>query len=146
RASPRRVQVAGVSHYSHDTVGFSGAQFASHAAFIALRIVGKWPRRNPTPRELMDEFGMSRATAYRWLGAIGDALWAVATDNAARRVASRAGSTAARRSGGTRPAARRRRRTTGSRARRDGHPRMVRPRPHLRRAVRFLAHPVHRRG
>lgn len=76
-----------MSHYSHDTVGFSGAQFASHAAFIALRIVGKWPRRNPTPRELMDEFGMSRATAYRWLAAIRDARGALATDQEARRVA-----------------------------------------------------------
>jgi hypothetical protein len=79
--------VAGVNRYSQNTVGFSGARIASHAIFVALRIIAKYPRRDPKPRELMDDFGMSRATAYRWLSAIRDARGALATDQEARRVA-----------------------------------------------------------
>jgi hypothetical protein len=34
---------------------------------IALRILCKWPNRDPKVPELMETFDMSRASAYRWL-------------------------------------------------------------------------------
>lgn len=41
--------------------------------FIAVRIVDKYQHRLPTRDELMNEWGMSRATACRWIRAIKDA-------------------------------------------------------------------------
>jgi hypothetical protein len=37
---------------------------------IGFRIASRWPDTMPTARDLMREFGRSRATAYRWLAAL----------------------------------------------------------------------------
>lgn len=37
--------------------------------FTAVRIALAYPERTPTPTQLQDRFGMSRATAYRWVRA-----------------------------------------------------------------------------
>ena len=34
---------------------------------LAFRMADKYRNRLPTPKELMDEYGMSRATAFRWV-------------------------------------------------------------------------------
>ena len=39
----------------------------------ACRIATAFPDRLPKPRELRERFGMSRATAYRWIAAMRDA-------------------------------------------------------------------------
>lgn len=41
--------------------------------FVAFRIAQKYTHRIPTPMELMDDWGMTRATAYRWVRVIKDA-------------------------------------------------------------------------
>jgi predicted DNA-binding transcriptional regulator AlpA len=41
--------------------------------YVACRIAEKYRNRLPTPKELVSDLGMSRATAYRWLRAIKDA-------------------------------------------------------------------------
>lgn len=38
--------------------------------FAACVIARRFAHRIPTPKELQDSFGMSRATAYRWVGAM----------------------------------------------------------------------------
>lgn len=40
---------------------------------IAFLIMAKWPQRTPRIEELRSEYGMSRATAYRWRRALTDA-------------------------------------------------------------------------
>lgn len=42
------------------------------AAFVAVLIVDEYPRDKPPPtaQQLMDRYGMNRATAYRWRAAI----------------------------------------------------------------------------
>lgn len=45
----------------------------SGSVFIACRIALKYANRIPTPQELMDELGMHRSTAYRWVRAFKDA-------------------------------------------------------------------------
>lgn len=40
---------------------------------IACRIATKYSRRLPTVAELQEEFGMQRATAYRWRAALAEA-------------------------------------------------------------------------
>lgn len=52
----------GVSSYS-----------ANMGMHIAMRIALAYAGRNPTAAELQDRFGMSRATAYRWLAAMKEA-------------------------------------------------------------------------
>ncbi|MNM92628.1 hypothetical protein D3C81_1049670 [compost metagenome] len=39
---------------------------------VAIRLVRKYRTRIPTADELCREFGMSRATAYRWVAALRD--------------------------------------------------------------------------
>lgn len=47
---------------------------STHAGiFIAVRIAEKYSSRVPTYTELMADFGMCRATAYRWVGAFREA-------------------------------------------------------------------------
>lgn len=49
---------------------------AQHGAMhitIAVKIARRFQRRAPTIRELMDEFGMHRSTAWRWRRAFLDA-------------------------------------------------------------------------
>jgi len=36
-------------------------------AGLAFRLAAAYPQRVPTPQELMDRWGMHRATAYRWV-------------------------------------------------------------------------------
>jgi len=38
--------------------------------FVACRVAARYPSRVPTCNELIDDFGMSRPTAYRWISAI----------------------------------------------------------------------------
>ena len=42
------------------------------AIYIAVRITRKYQHRIPTRDELMHDWGMSRATAYRWIAAMRD--------------------------------------------------------------------------
>lgn len=37
---------------------------------LAFRIAEKWRHRLPTAKELMEDYGMHKATAYRWLRAM----------------------------------------------------------------------------
>lgn len=37
---------------------------------IAMRIALSFVHRTPTPQELQSKYGMSRATAYRWIAAM----------------------------------------------------------------------------
>lgn len=41
--------------------------------YTAIRIADKYRHRTPTVADLIADFGMHRATAYRWLRAIKDA-------------------------------------------------------------------------
>ena len=43
---------------------------SSVTMMLAFKILTIWANRDPTPRELMEHFGMSRATAFRWLNAL----------------------------------------------------------------------------
>lgn len=43
------------------------------ALLIACRVADKYRRRLPTVQELMDDFGMHRATAYRWRATLAEA-------------------------------------------------------------------------
>ena len=38
--------------------------------YLACRIAAKYAHRLPTPEELVSEWGMHRATAYRWIAAL----------------------------------------------------------------------------
>jgi hypothetical protein len=40
---------------------------------MACRVACAYPDRLPRPAELMQRFGMSRASAYRWVAAMRDA-------------------------------------------------------------------------
>ena len=40
---------------------------------VACKIAMRYRSGVPTPKQLMGEFGMSRATAYRWIRAMHDA-------------------------------------------------------------------------
>lgn len=46
---------------------------AATGIFTAVRIADKYTHRVPSIEDLRRDFGMSRATAYRWLRAIKDA-------------------------------------------------------------------------
>jgi len=39
-------------------------------AFVCFSILTSFPKANPTAQELMDRFGMNRATAYRYRAAL----------------------------------------------------------------------------
>lgn len=41
--------------------------------YVAVKLAAKYSHRLPTVEELRSEFGMCRATAYRWLRAMKDA-------------------------------------------------------------------------
>lgn len=47
-----------------------GKNSANGAILIACAIARKYSRRLPTVAELQEQFGMSRATAYRWIHAL----------------------------------------------------------------------------
>lgn len=42
---------------------------ASITLYIALRLVSRFGKKTPTKEQLMNEFGVCRATAYRWISA-----------------------------------------------------------------------------
>ena len=46
---------------------------ANATVFVACRIAHLFKDRIPTPKELMAEMDMSRATAFRWVRAMKDA-------------------------------------------------------------------------
>lgn len=48
---------------------------ANVAIRTACAISKRYSRRLPTVQELQNDFGMHRATAYRWLAAMKDANW-----------------------------------------------------------------------
>lgn len=43
---------------------------ANQRIFTALTIALRFAKRTPTLAELRDSYGMSKSTAYRWIGAI----------------------------------------------------------------------------
>lgn len=43
------------------------------SASLAFRLAAAYPHRVPTPQELIDKWGMHRATAYRWVRTMKDA-------------------------------------------------------------------------
>lgn len=43
---------------------------AQRTAHMAFRIAAAFPHGTPSVAQLRDHFGMSRATAYRWIAAI----------------------------------------------------------------------------
>lgn len=47
----------------------------SHSLYlmVAIRMTRKYGKRIPSVQELQDDFGMSRATAFRWRAALRDA-------------------------------------------------------------------------
>jgi len=55
------VEHAGPRHYTNVTIE------------MAFRVAARWPGRLPTWQELVEEYGMDRATAFRWRRAMKDA-------------------------------------------------------------------------
>lgn len=54
--------------YTHDSRAICGT---THITILtAVRIAKQYSHRLPTVAELMDAYGMSRATAYRWRSAL----------------------------------------------------------------------------
>lgn len=61
------------THYTENLyTGTPGCSTHSHA-FVACRMALWFPNTPPTVAQLMHQFGMSRATAYRWRRAMLDA-------------------------------------------------------------------------
>ena len=56
------------SYRSPDRVPKAHVQVPT-AAIIGLRIALEFGKRQPTLKQLMERYGMSRATAYRWRSA-----------------------------------------------------------------------------
>lgn len=48
----------------------SSQSSAQRTALLAFRIAAAFPHSIPTVVQLRDHFGMSRATAYRWIAAM----------------------------------------------------------------------------
>jgi hypothetical protein len=57
------------SDYRHNLKARSAGQLGS-AAVVAFRIAADYPNRIPGPSELMERYGMSQPTAYRWVAAM----------------------------------------------------------------------------
>ncbi len=57
--------------YATETCPQNG--MARNAIYVAVRIAEKYRNRLPTVQELVRDWGMHRATAYRWIAAIRDA-------------------------------------------------------------------------
>lgn len=51
-----------------------GQANASVCIYIACKIAKRYSTRLPTAHELMEEWGMSRATAYRWIAGMRAAI------------------------------------------------------------------------
>jgi len=49
--------------------GVPGHESSSTRIFVAVKVADRFKDRTPTARELIDLWGMSRATAYRWVAA-----------------------------------------------------------------------------
>lgn len=60
-AQPWTEEKGGPRHYTSVTIE------------MAFRAAYRWPSRLPTWQELVEEYGMNRATAYRWIRAMKDA-------------------------------------------------------------------------
>ena len=56
--------------YSTENLHISSSNTTKTSALVAFRILLKYGTRTPTWRELVADFGMCRATAYRWLSAL----------------------------------------------------------------------------
>ena len=59
------------SHYTNEVGGPRGSTIVRMV--VACRIADKYRHRLPTVQELCADFGMHRATAYRWRAAMADA-------------------------------------------------------------------------
>lgn len=57
------------SHYTTDA-GTPPPGVTAIGILVACRIACRYQHRIPTPTELRNDFGMSRATAYRWIAAM----------------------------------------------------------------------------
>ncbi len=60
------------AHFTLDLPGCSPGS-ANAGIMVAATIATKYQHRVPDPKELIEMFGMSRATAYRWVRAFKDA-------------------------------------------------------------------------
>lgn len=60
------------------TVAVAPSPVGHAQTYTAVRIALSYPSRIPTPAQLQDQFGMSRATAYRWVRAFKAAKGALA--------------------------------------------------------------------
>jgi len=58
----------GYPSYRDDEVR-EAPEFATGVVVMAIRIARDYANRTPTKDELMSRYGMSRATAYRWVHA-----------------------------------------------------------------------------
>lgn len=56
-----------MSHYN--TSFAPPPSMSSVTVFVAVRVADAFPDRVPTKAELIERFGMSKATAFRWIAA-----------------------------------------------------------------------------
>lgn len=63
--SPRRPR-----HDYRDQLHVPPRSTASCSMYLAACVMRRFPTDTPTPAQLIEAFGVARATAYRWVGAI----------------------------------------------------------------------------